>query len=94
MIGNKYVRPLPPPPPLYPESCYGTNNALFCTYRFVHRGFHIDVCRNFHSISDLEKLLDVMSQYKLNVLHLHMGDDEGWRLQIPDLPQLTDVSNT
>lgn len=58
-------------------------------YQF--RGMLIDVARNFHSKAFILKLLDQMAAYKLNVLHLHLGDDEGWRLEIPELPELTTV---
>ena len=51
----------------------------------------MDVARNFHSISDLKRLMDAMAMYKMNMLHLHLSDDEGWRLQIPALPELTSV---
>ncbi len=59
--------------------------------RFGYRGLHLDVSRNFHSKESVLKLLDVMAFYKLNKLHFHMADDEGWRLEIPALPQLTQV---
>jgi hexosaminidase len=59
--------------------------------RFGHRAFLLDVARNFKSKAEVLKVLDVMALYKLNVLHLHFNDDEGWRLQIPDLPELTEV---
>jgi hexosaminidase len=59
--------------------------------RFSFRGQHIDLARNFHSKAEVLKLIDQMGRYKLNKLHLHLGDDEGWRLQIKRLPELTDV---
>ncbi len=59
--------------------------------RFDYRGIHIDVARNFHSVSSIKKLLDQMAAYKLNKLHMHLSDDEGWRLAIPTLPELTTV---
>lgn len=57
------------------------------------RGMLIDVARNFHSKAFILKLLEQMSAYKLNKLHLHLGDDEGWRLEIPSLPELTEVGS-
>lgn len=60
--------------------------------RYQYRGVQIDVARNFHPKSDILKLLEVMSMYKLNKLHMHLTDDEGWRLEIPGLPELTSVS--
>jgi len=59
--------------------------------RFGHRAIMLDVARHFHSKKQLLKLLDLMGFYKLNVLHLHFSDDEGWRLEIPSLPELTQV---
>ncbi|MFN8345941.1 MAG: family 20 glycosylhydrolase [Spirosomataceae bacterium] len=59
--------------------------------RFGHRAVMLDVARHFHSKKQLLKLIDLMGFYKLNVLHLHFSDDEGWRLEIPSLPELTQV---
>ncbi|KGJ90440.1 family 20 glycosylhydrolase [Colwellia psychrerythraea] len=58
---------------------------------YAFRGMLVDVARNFHSKEFILKLLDQMAAYKLNKLHLHLGDDEGWRLEIPSLPELTDI---
>ncbi len=59
--------------------------------RFEYRGLHLDAGRNFHSKESVLKLLEVMSFYKLNKLHFHLTDDEGWRLEIEQLPELTQV---
>ena len=59
--------------------------------RFKYRGFHLDVARNFHPAETVRKLLDVMSHYKLNTFHFHLTDDEGWRLEIPGLQELTEI---
>jgi len=59
--------------------------------RFPHRAFMLDVARNFHSKEELLKIIDVLSLYKMNVFHLHFSDDEGWRIEIPSLPELTQV---
>ncbi|MEW6990201.1 family 20 glycosylhydrolase [Colwelliaceae bacterium 6441] len=59
-------------------------------YQF--RGLLIDVARNFHDKAFILSMLEQMSAYKLNKLHLHLGDDEGWRLEIPSLPELTQLS--
>ncbi|MCP2342333.1 family 20 glycosylhydrolase [Actinomadura rupiterrae] len=56
---------------------------------FSYRGLDIDVGRHFESPQTIQKFLDLMSFTKLNKLHLHLTDDEGWRLQIPGLPELT-----
>ncbi|HMG24579.1 MAG TPA: family 20 glycosylhydrolase [Kofleriaceae bacterium] len=56
---------------------------------FAYRGMHLDVARHFQSVATVEKLLDVMAAYKLNKFHIHLTDDEGWRLEIPGIPELT-----
>ncbi|MDG5901186.1 beta-N-acetylhexosaminidase [Shewanella xiamenensis] len=61
--------------------------------RYPFRGMHIDVARNFHSKAMIFALIDQMAAYKLNKLHLHMADDEGWRLEIDGLPELTDIGS-
>ncbi|XP_067653394.1 beta-hexosaminidase-like [Haliotis asinina] len=61
--------------------------------RFEYRGMHLDVARNFHRKQDVMKLLGAMSAYKLNRFHFHLSDDEGWRLEIPGLPELTRVGS-
>ncbi len=59
--------------------------------RFAFRGVHVDVARNFLPPAFFQRLFAQMAAYKLNVLHLHLADDEGWRLAIPDLPELTAI---
>jgi hexosaminidase len=59
--------------------------------RFPFRGVVLDVARNFESKKNVLKLLDAMALYKLNVLHLHLTDDEGWRIALPSLPELTSI---
>ena len=54
-----------------------------------YRGIMLDISRNFTGKKDLLKLIDILAHYKANVLHLHMGDDEGWRVEIDALPELT-----
>lgn len=56
-----------------------------------YRGQMLDIARNFTTADQLKKLIDAISSYKLNVLHFHFSDDEGWRLQIPGLEELTSV---
>jgi hexosaminidase len=59
--------------------------------RFRYRAFMLDVARNFQSKEEILKVLEIMSLYKLNVFHFHLTDDEGWRLEIPGIPELTKV---
>jgi hexosaminidase len=58
--------------------------------RFAWRGMHIDVSRHFFSVEFLKTFIDRLALYKFNKLHLHLTDDQGWRLQIKKYPQLTD----
>ncbi len=62
--------------------------------RFGYRAFMMDVSRNFQPKAQVKKVIDLMSMYKLNTLHFHINDDEGWRLEIPSLPELTEVGAT
>jgi len=59
--------------------------------RFGWRGLMFDVSRHFFSKEDVEKYIDEMSRYKFNLLHLHLTDDQGWRIEIKSLPNLTKV---
>lgn len=59
--------------------------------RFGYRGLMLDVARNFQPKARVLRVLDLMARYKLNTLHFHLTDDEGWRLEIPALPELTTV---
>src|SRR2546427_9836296 len=59
--------------------------------RFGYRGFMLDVARNFHPKAAVLRTLDLLARYKLNVFHIHLTDDEGWRVEIPSLPELTAV---
>lgn len=59
--------------------------------RFKWRGLHLDVSRHFFSVDDVKSFIDKMSQYKFNVFHWHLTDDEGWRIEIKSLPKLTEV---
>ncbi len=59
--------------------------------RYAYRGLMLDISRNFKDLKTLKKYVDVMARYKLNKLHLHFIDDEGWRLEIPSLPELTAI---
>jgi len=53
------------------------------------RGMHLDVSRHFFSVSYLKKFIDRMALYKMNKLHLHLTDDQGWRIEIKKYPKLT-----
>ena len=59
--------------------------------RFGWRGLMLDVSRNFFTVNEVKQYIDLMAQYKMNVLHWHLTDDEGWRIEIKSLPKLTTV---
>lgn len=61
--------------------------------RFGFRSIMLDVGRNFQKPVEIKKVLDLMALYKLNVLHIHLIEDEGWRLEIPSLPELTEIGS-
>jgi hexosaminidase len=61
--------------------------------RFAYRGIFLDVARNFHSKESVLWLLDKMAMYKINKFHFHICDDEGWRVEIPGLPELTEFGS-
>ncbi|MBE8517129.1 family 20 glycosylhydrolase [Amycolatopsis sp. H6(2020)] len=56
--------------------------------RFAYRGAMLDVARHFHPVSTVKRYLDQLAQYKINNLHLHLADDQGWRIQIDSWPRL------
>ena len=59
--------------------------------RYGYRGVQLDLARNFHGAEEVKKITEQLAAYKLNVLHLHLSEDEGWRLEIPGLPELTAI---
>lgn len=71
--------------------CVLACQSIFDYPDLEYRGFMLDVARNFTSAKDAMKLVDLLASYKVNVLHFHFSDDEGWRLEIPELEELTEV---
>ena len=60
---------------------------------FDWRGIHVDVARHYLPISSLYKSVDYCLQHKLNVLHLHLTDDQGWRVEIKAYPKLVEIGS-
>ena len=58
---------------------------------YGYRGYMLDVCRHFFSVEDILKIVDVLALHKINILHLHLTDDQGWRVQIDRYPRLTAI---
>ncbi|MDE7335944.1 MAG: beta-N-acetylhexosaminidase [Muribaculaceae bacterium] len=57
--------------------------------RYPWRGLEIDVARHFFDVDEIKKMIDIMAVYKMNRLHWHLTDDQGWRMEMPQYPKLT-----
>ena len=62
--------------------------------RFGYRGMMIDPCRHFMPVEDIKKQIDVLALFKINRLHWHLTEDQGWRIEIKKYPKLTEVGST
>ncbi|MBQ9476111.1 MAG: beta-N-acetylhexosaminidase [Bacteroidales bacterium] len=84
---------------MLPEAVYGGKKAkadwslpfveILDKPRFAYRGMHLDVSRHFFDVAEVKRYLDIMAVYKLNTLHWHLTDDQGWRIEIKAWPELT-----
>jgi hexosaminidase len=61
---------------------------------FEYRGSMLDVARHFFSVEDVKKYIELLAYYKINVLHLHLSDDQGWRIEIKSWPKLTEIGGS
>ena len=61
--------------------------------RFAYRGLHLDEARHFFGIEEVKRYIDIMEVHKLNTLHWHLTDDQGWRIEIKKYPKLTSVGS-
>lgn len=59
--------------------------------RFAYRGAMVDVARHFFTVEQVKRYVDQLAQYKVNTLHLHLTDDQGWRLAIDSWPRLAEA---
>jgi len=59
--------------------------------KYAWRGLHLDVARHFLPLEEIEGFIDAMALHRLNVLHLHLTDDQGWRIEIKGYPRLTEI---
>lgn len=62
--------------------------------RFAYRGVMLDPCRHFMPVENIKKQLDVMALFKINRMHWHLTDDQGWRIEIKSHPELTEIGST
>lgn len=61
--------------------------------RFGYRGFMLDIVRHFMGVDDIKKIIDLCAMHQLNRLHLHLTDDQGWRIEIKRYPKLTEIGS-
>ncbi len=59
--------------------------------RFEHRGAMLDVSRHFFGVEDVKRFIDFLAAYKMNKFHMHLSDDQGWRIEIKSWPKLTSI---
>jgi hexosaminidase len=67
--------------------------AILDAPRFGWRGLSLDVCRTFFTVDEVKQVIDLLALYKFNVLHLHLTDSEGWRIEIAKWPRLTEIGS-
>lgn len=61
---------------------------------YSYRGAMLDVSRHFFGVDDVKRMIDYLAYYKMDALHLHLSDDQGWRIEIKSWPNLTDHGST
>ena len=90
---------------LLPAAIYGNTTAADADWtlpcltiedapRFAYRGMSFDVSRHFFDLDEVKRYIDIMAVHKLNTLHWHLTDDQGWRIEIKKYPLLTEVGGT
>jgi hexosaminidase len=94
--GVQSLLQLLPPEAFAAKPVKGMNRGIPCFQiedqpRFPWRGFMLDVSRHFYTKAEIEKFLDLMALYKLNMFHWHLVDGDGWRIEIKRYPRLTGV---
>ncbi len=62
--------------------------------RFAYRGVHLDPCRHFMTVEETKRQIDVMAMLKMNHMHWHLTEDQGWRIEIKKYPKLTEIGAT
>ena len=89
---------------LLPNEIYGTQPAPDAEWsvpcvliedspRFGYRGLEIDVARHFFDVAQMKRIINLMAMHKLNTLHWHLTDDQGWRIEIKKYPRLTEYGS-
>lgn len=62
--------------------------------RYEWRGMMLDVSRHFFTVHEVKQVIDILAMYRMNRLHLHLADDQGWRIQIDSWPKLTEIGGS
>lgn len=73
---------------------YGVTTTITDYPRYAYRGAMLDVARHFFGVADVKRHIDHIAMLKMNVLHLHLSDDQGWRIEIKGWPRLTQVGGS
>ncbi len=96
--GIQTIRQLLPP---YIESATKQNGPWYLATgsikdhpEYAYRGSMLDVCRHFFSVKDVKRYIDFLAYYKMNVFHMHLSDDQGWRIEIKSWPKLTSIGGS
>ncbi|MEK1888446.1 MAG: family 20 glycosylhydrolase [Phyllobacterium sp.] len=87
------------PPKVYSGTVQATNWTVPAIKivdwpRFTYRGTMLDVARRFYTVDEVKRYIDEIALLKINTLHLHLTDDQGWRIVIDELPDLTKIGGT
>jgi len=89
--GIQTLMALAPPPGMETQNL--SEVSIEDAPRFSFRGFHLDVARNFQTKESVKKIIDLLALYKINYLMFYLSEDEGWRIAIQELPELTGVGS-
>ena len=80
-------------PPDHAGTCELRSVSIRDTPRYSWRGAMLDVARHFFEVDDVKRYIDLISRYKMNRFHLHLTNDQGWRIEIKSWPRLTEIGS-
>jgi len=76
------------------ETLYVPSGIISDHPEFGYRGAMLDVSRHFFNVEEVKQFIDFLALYKMNYLHLHLSDDQGWRIEIKSWPKLTEIGGS
>ena len=76
------------------ETLVVPTGAIVDAPEYGYRGAMLDVARHFRPVEDVKQFIDFLAAYKMNMLHLHLTDDQGWRIEIKSWPKLTEIGGS